>query len=118
VGNSAVGFLFGSGTWTAGSVGTNPSNGTVMVDTGQLAGSNYLVAVTGAGSVDWVYDLQVRDATNTSTVFSQRRRPQAGNEDFIVANKLNITANQRIRCVLVGSIVGELQMSLFTAEVG
>jgi hypothetical protein len=90
----------------------------VIVDTGELAGSNYLFAISGGSSVDWVYDVQIRDATNANTVFSQRRRCKAGNEDFIFPNKLPMTSKQRLRLVLVGSLVGELQMSIFNNEVG
>jgi hypothetical protein len=116
--NSAVGFIFGGGVWTIGSVLTNPADGAVIVDSGPLAGSNYLFSISGASSIDWVYDVQLRDATNANTLFSQRRRCKAGNEDFIFPNKLPMSTNQRLRLVLVGAIVGELQMSIFNNEVG
>jgi hypothetical protein len=105
------------GVWTTGAVLTNPVDTTVLVDTGVLTIGNYLVAFVGAGSVAWVYDGQHRDAANAVNVQSQRRRPAAGDEDWLFASKISIVAGERLRAVLVGTIVGEVQMSIFFQEV-
>ena len=117
---AAVGHLRGDGQWFPGSVLTNPNDGDVLVDTGQInPPGEYLFSVHGAGSVAWAYDVQYRNATNTGNNLSQRRRLAAGNEDFVFPNKLsNVLLNERIRLVLVGTIVGEVQMSLFMQRVG
>lgn len=104
---------FADGIWQSGAMFTNPVDTTLLVDTGALAAGNYLVAVVGAGSVAWVYDGQQRDAANATNIDSQRRRPAAGNEDFLFASKIALALNERLRCVLVGTIVGDVQMSIF-----
>lgn len=116
-GPQAVGYFFGDGQWFEGDILTNPTNGTVLVDTGPLLKGVYLIAVTGAGSADWVYDLQHRDSANATTVEGQRRRPAAGNEDWVFGNKIPVDTNERIRAVLVGNVTGEIQMSLLIQEV-
>ena len=104
--------------WVPGSLLSNPAGGAVLVDTGPLEGGRYLLAVLGAGSVAWTYDLQHRTAANTANVASQRRRPAAGNDEVLFPNKLLLSANERLRCELVGAIVGEVQMSIFYYRVG
>lgn len=106
-----------SGIWTSGAILTNPVDGTLLVDTGPLSNGNYLLACVGAGSVAWTFDTQLRDAANATSLQSQRRRPAAGNEDFLFASKIAIALNQRLRCLLVGVIVGEVQMSIFYQEI-
>ena len=113
-----TGLQFGQGVWFSGSILTNPTDGTVLVDTGPLEKGNYLMAFMGAGSVAWVYDIEQRNAANNGNVDSQRRRPAAGNEDAVFGSKVNLAENERIRCLLVGNITGQVQMSIFVAEVG
>jgi hypothetical protein len=112
------------GQWHTGNVLTNPSNGDVLVDTGPLSalrGGYYLVGVVASATVAVVYDLQLRNAANDATVQSQRRRFAATdsnkNDDLMLPNKIQVTQDQRLRCVLVGSITGEVQVSLFKQEV-
>lgn len=102
-----------TGLWFPGSVAINPSDATVLVDTGPLTIGTYFVSVQGGANVAWVYDLQHRDSTNSSNVHAQRRFPAAGNEDFICASTFDLATNERLRCVLVGSITGTVQLSIF-----
>lgn len=118
MGNQAVGYLQGTTGWVSGTVNTNPADQTVLVDSGALTAGSYLFAVVGAGSVAWIYDVQQRDSANATSVDSQRRRPAAGNEDFLFPNKITLASNERVRCILQGAVVGEVQMSLFYMEVG
>jgi hypothetical protein len=111
------------GLWHTGLVLTNPSNGDVLVDTGPISaakGGYYLVGVVGSSSVATVYDLQLRNAANDATVQSQRRRfgatESSRNDDLLLPNKIGIQQNQRLRCVLVGTITGEVQLSIFKQE--
>lgn len=116
-GPRSVGYQRGLGTWTAGAIQTNPADNTIFVDTGAITpGGEYIFAVYAAGSVACVYDVQHRDAANASTLQSQRSRPAAGNDYFIFPNKITILNNERVRCSLVGAIVGELQASIFFQE--
>lgn len=104
------------GVWTSGSILTNPTNGTLLADTGQLVRGWYLFAVSGAGSGSWIFDVQHRNAANTANNDSQRRRPAAGDEDWILANPIFVETNERLRIVLSGDMVGEVQMSIFHLE--
>jgi hypothetical protein len=96
----------------------------VLVDSGELSaikGGYYLVGVTGSASVAVVYDLQLRNAANDTNINSQRRRFAATdanrNDDWPLLSKIPVSQNQRLRCVLVGNITGEVQMGLFVQEV-
>jgi hypothetical protein len=108
------------GSWHTGSVLTNPSSGDVLVDSGQMKAGWYLVGVMGTATVAVVYDLQLRDKDNATTVQAQRRRFGATlasqNDDALLPNKISVQQNERLRCVLVGSITGEVQLSLFRTE--
>lgn len=107
----------GTGVWFPGAIATNPADQTVLVDTLALLPGTYLVSVQGAGSVAWTYDLQRRDSTNSVNQASQRRRPAAGNEDFICAGTFDLLTNERMRCVLQGAITGEVQLSIWMQPV-
>lgn len=108
------------GEWTTGSILTNPTNGDVLVDTGAIKAGYYLIGVLASASVALVYDLQLRNAANDANVKSQRRRfgttDSTLNDDMLLPNKISVEQNQRLRCVLVGSITGEVQLSLFRQE--
>lgn len=111
------------GQWHTGEILTNPSSGDVLVDTGPISavkGGYYLVGVVGSASVAIVYDLQLRNAANDTTLQSQRRRfagtESNRNDDLLLPNKISVQQDQRLRCVLVGNITGEVQMSLFKME--
>jgi hypothetical protein len=115
---SVVALLQGIGLLANGAILTNPTDGTLLIDSGPLNDGNYLLAVTGSGSVQFVYDLQIRNAANDTTLKFFRRRPAAGNEDFILPFKVDIVQDERVRAVLVGTIVGDVQLSLIYGEVG
>lgn len=105
--------VIGEGVWVAGSLLTNPEDTDILVDTGELPGGVYLFAVSGASDSAWVYDVQRRNAANTSNIASQRRRPPAGSEDFMFPNKIIVAPGERLRVVLVGGVTGEVQMSIY-----
>lgn len=109
--------LMGDGNWVSGAIQTNPVDQTVLADTGPLLAGNYLVAVSGAGSVTWVYDVQHRDSANGTTLQLQRRRPAAGDDDLVISNKVTLLVNERFRIILQGAVAGEVQMSIFYAQV-
>jgi hypothetical protein len=105
-----------AGTWYPGTILTDPTNGAILVDSGPVEGGYYLVGVVGSASVPLVYDLQRRNAANSVTVQSQRRRfggDPNENDDMLFPNKIPLQQNERMRCVLVGAITGEVQLSLF-----
>jgi hypothetical protein len=105
-------FVVNTGRWESGLIYTDPADGQVLVDSGSLEAGSYLIGGMGAGSAAWVYDIQHRNAANTATLDSQRRRPAAGNEDFLLPNKIPVGPGERVRLVLVGAVTGQIQMSL------
>lgn len=107
----------GIGRWIDGALLTNPTAGQVLVDTGVLTVGWYLIAIAGSASVDVVYDFQHRDIANGANEAVQRRRFAAGNEDFLFPSKIHVREGERIRAVLVTTITGELQLSIFALEV-
>lgn len=107
----------GEGAWTAGSVLTNPVDTTVLVDTGALPAGRYLFAIHGTSSVAAVFDVQHRNAANGANNAAQRRRPIAGDIDFIIPNEITLADQERLRVVLVGGITGEIQLSIFVKPV-
>jgi hypothetical protein len=114
--------IVGKGQWFPGvAIFSNPGDGTVLADTGPLEPSggpgDYLFGIHGAASVDEVFDVQHRDASNTTTIKFQRRRPKAGDVDFILPNEFTIAKNERLRVVQVGSLTGEIHVGIWAKEV-
>lgn len=111
-------YFVGEGKWFAGTLVTNPSDGTTMVDSGALPAGNYLLAVVGSTTGAHKYDLQHRNADNNGTVKSQRRVLQANqNEDFLSPNKFALALNERVRCVSSGATTGDVQLSIWLQRV-
>jgi len=104
------------GRWISGDLLTNPTDTTVLVDSGPLNQGLYLFAAFGSGSVAFVYDIQHRNAANNASLSVQRRRAIAGNEDTLLPSRISLREGERVRLVLVGNVTGDVQMSLF--EVG
>ncbi|MEO0248705.1 MAG: hypothetical protein ABIN58_04005 [candidate division WOR-3 bacterium] len=115
---TATGFLFGNGVSIQGDLYTNPTAGTVLCDSGQLVGSNYLFGVIGYCSGTCTYDIEVRNAANTETLFYLRRLFSQGTDDFMFPNKLYIEQGQRIRVVLQNNVSGDAMACLFLLETG
>ena len=88
------------------------------VDTGQLPEGDYLFGFVGFATALTVYDIELRNAANGATIRSQRRRFPAGNEDVLIPSKVYLETNQRLRAMLVGAIVGDVQLSVFHYGVG
>lgn len=118
-GTKTVGFLQGGSDWISGSVTVNPTDGAVLVDTGPLNAGNYLFATVIVSTVDSAADMQYRDATNATSIDSQRRLIAAGtNDDFLFPNKLTFAVNERLRVVQNGNVTGTVQSSIYWLEVG
>lgn len=115
---AVAGFKQGTGVWASGMPVTGPIDGQLLVDTGELDAGNYLFGITGSSSTDWVYDIQQRDATNSTNIDAQLRRPSAGNDDFLFPNKVTVAQGERLRVVMSGGTAGTVQMSIFAIPVG
>lgn len=102
----------------AGSVLTNPSDSTVIVDTGQLEEGNYLFGFIISNSVAANIDIQHRDAANSSNIdFMRIRIANAGTEYPLFPSKIKIETNQRIRLIMSGGITGGIQANIFYIRV-
>jgi hypothetical protein len=115
---AAVGYLHGDGQWTDGAILAAPGAGTTAVTVTGLQGGNYWVHVTGSCDVAWTYDVKLTSAGGATTRHVQRRRPAAGNEDFLFGSKIRTETNDEITVITVGANAGSLQMSLFVQQVG
>lgn len=117
--NKAVGQLFGDGVWVNGDILTNPADQTVLVEYQIPTGTQgyYLWGLMAACSGSPIYDVQHRNAANSANVHSQRRRPGQGNDDWNSSNKLYLQNDERVRVILQGALVGEIQVSLWIQEV-
>jgi hypothetical protein len=113
-------FRYSTGLWSNSDILTNPTDGTVMVQTPAVpqASVDLLLAVVAAGTVAFTYDVQHRNAANDANLASQRRIiSAAGNDEFLFPSILTLNQNERVRVVLVGPITGDLQVSIFSCAV-
>lgn len=111
-------YFVGEGVWVAGALTTDPADGSTLVDSGPLTAGNYLLAVVGSATVMTKYDLQHRNAGDTATLKSQRRIiPANQNEDFLSPNKFAVVENERVRCVVAGAVVGQVQLAIWLQRV-
>lgn len=108
-----VGSIHGASIIPLPSVLTNSTPGDVLADSGQLDVGNYLVTVHGFTDVAFEWDLQLRDASNTTTIWFIRRKEAAGNIDLLPGVKVTgLVANQRLRAVCVTGPGGGNQVCL------
>ena len=111
----------GDGDWFPGLLTTNPADQAVLVDTAALAPGKYLAALIGYSTVAAIYDVQHRNAANTAGVNgptgnprTQRRAVAANlNDDWVLPNEFPIERGERLRVVLQGAIVGNIQVAIF-----
>lgn len=103
--------------WVSSGRITNPTLDQVLVDTGQLpAGGRSFNAVASA-SVVGIFEVQLRDATNTTTLKSQILCVPANGTANIpeaAANcNFDMAANERIRIIQAVALTGISSCSLF-----
>lgn len=96
-----------------GDVLTNPSDGTVLADTGALDAGRYLFGFIISSSASAVADIQHRNAGNSANNDAIRIRTPAGTEYPIFTNNVRLAANERIRVVTVGAFTGDIQATIF-----
>jgi len=102
-----------------GSVLTNPTDQTILVDTGALSKDDYLfgfiIETSVAGAT---VDIQHRNAANSSNIdFIRIRIVNAWTEYPIFPSKIPMDLNERIRVIMSGGITGEIQASIFYIRV-
>lgn len=112
-------FRYTTGTWANSDILTNPTAGTIVVSTDALphTTADLLLAVVASGTVAFTYDVQHRNAANDANLAAQRRVCAAGNDEFLFPTILTMQKDQRVRVVLVDTITGDLQVSIFCCAV-
>lgn len=95
---------------------TNPTLDQVLLDTGAVPAGAYWLKAQGASTVNSAFEVQYRDATNTTTLKSQIiATPTFGTtEPFDIPERFqfNMTANERIRIIQVAAVTGSVSVSL------
>lgn len=94
----------------------NPTLDQVLLDTGALPAGSYFFDAFAASTVQAAFELQLRDAANTTTVKSQIIAVPAFTTTwgFSVSTQiyLDVTANQRLRIIQVAAVTGSVSVSL------
>ena len=111
--NTGRGLRTDAAVWVTGALQTNPIDQTILADSGPIVmKGDYLIAVQGGGSAGYNYDMQLRDASNSTTVALIPRFASAGEEDLIVAWLVTMDVGQRVRAVLQGGITGTVRLAI------
>lgn len=102
--------LLGGNSNTAGEL-TNPAPGTLLADTGPLAGGNWSILVwlgIGGGTVaDADFRIQRRDATNATSIWSQYGSIALAGQPFVVQTFSTVLAlNERVRVISGPTVIG------------
>ena len=108
----------GDGNKIVGSFVTNPVDNTVLADTGSLVEGNYLFGFITTSSIAATVLLQHRDSLNASNIDAIKIIIAAAGTDYpLFPSKVYINKNERIRIVMSGGIIGEIQGSIFYIKV-
>lgn len=97
-------------TWFTEGNKTNPTDATVLADTGALTPAIYEFTYILTASAATVFLIQHRNAANLASVAEFRIRVPAGETKTYSLGKKSIrTANERVRIITEGVIVGAAQ---------
>lgn len=102
--------------WYDGQV-TNPSNGQVIADTGQLAGSNYSFAAAVHASVACDFELQQVASDGTTVLNRQKLSVLTGQANILLPGiTATLQTNERLRVVCASTLaLGAVGASVFVA---
>src|SRR6266705_2950993 len=101
---------FGPVIWVPSAVVSNPTDGTVLCDSGALSRGFWLFGVSGETDVSIVFDLK---AVTTLGKLLARRRPAAGDIDILVPNQVEMPQNEHVQVLIVGAPAATVQLTLF-----
>jgi len=116
----ATAITHGPGIWIAGSIITNPTDTTILADSGELIQGSYLVAGAVSASGLAKYRLIVISQDLGTVRYSMRRYcPETSNDDFQIGNKIPILGGDHIRLIMDGTVAGggTIQAGLYIMEV-
>src|SRR5213596_2579449 len=95
--------------FSASPVVSNPTDGTIMCDSGALSRGPWLFGITGETDVSLVYRVVLVNAGTELT----RRRPAAGDIDWLQPSQEQINQNEIVRVLIVGAPLANVQMTLW-----
>lgn len=90
---------------------TNPTSGTVIVDSGALTQGMYELRLLPGASAAALFTLQHRDSTNASNIAAISIRAAAGQTAEYVL-KFAVNSNERIRLVMGANLTGDAEGAL------
>lgn len=100
--------------WLSSGRVTNPTANQVLIDTGQLVAGPKNFAVYAASTAAAAFELQWRDATDTTTTKSQI--VAAGANGFTYSPPLlrdvEVAQNERFRVIQVANLTGSVSVSM------
>jgi len=105
--------------WISSGRVSDPITNQVLLDTGALPLGNGVLSFMfiGASTVASVFEIQLRDATNITTLKSQIVAVPASGTVAIPETPINppftIATNERLRIIQVVGITGQVSVSLF-----
>jgi len=105
--------------WTASGRTVNPVTDQVLCDTGPLPGpAGRSAQVVAAATVAAVFELQWRNAANTSTLKSQILAvPASGTAQLPESvNTFVMSDQERLRIIMVAGITGSVSVSLYVQD--
>lgn len=98
--------------WTTEGVQGTPSSGTVLADTGQLPEGGRTLSGIITSAVAGTVLFQWRNAANSSTVMEHLFSMLAGEKLVLPLLYIGVDANDRIRVITSGLVLGNIQASL------
>lgn len=100
--------------WVSSGRITNPALNQVLVDTGPLTGGARSFQVFASANVDAVFEIQLRDATNTTTLKDQILAvPAMGTASLgPLLSDPPVADGERLRVIQVGAVTGNVSVSV------
>ena len=100
--------------WVPSAVTTNPTDGTVLCDSGPLDPGLWLFGITGETDSSIVFDIK---AITLSQLLA-RRRPAAGDVDWLAPSQIRLPSGESVRVIIVGNPSAIVQLTLFGVWLG
>ncbi|NVM23391.1 MAG: hypothetical protein HWN68_16600 [Desulfobacterales bacterium] len=100
------------GDWATEGVKVNPTNGTLLADTGSLVAGLYDIDIIYTTSANAGGDIQHRNADNTVTVACHRVRGFTYSSFCFPLRSYKIATNERFRVIQASDLTGSVQVSI------
>jgi len=102
-----------TGSWVTEGAQTDPADGAILVDTGQLSAGWYDFTIwMGSSAINGKIVLQHRNSLDTGNVKAHRFRIQANDTREFQLNNRGMEANERLRVISSPAFVGVVEVSI------